>query len=168
VRNPSLHQRVIGISAWLALAACGIVGTACNDNHGVGLITTAPAVVAVTTISPSLVGLTALGGFLCPGFVFSTSFNVVVVSTSQDLTMNQVTLHLLDGTTLGGPSVTIPSPRLNALFGTTLVTAGTTRAFPFQPVFDCSATRPNALGAIVVLADRQGGQQTMSMTAPIR
>jgi hypothetical protein len=168
VRNPSLHQRAMGISAWLALSACGISGAACNDNHGVSLITTAPPVVAATTISPSLIGLTALGGFFCPGFVFSTSFNVIVVSSTQDLTMNHVTLQLLDGTTIGGPSVTIPSPRLNTLFGTTLVTAGTTRAFPFQPVFDCSATRPNALGAIVVLADGHGGQQTMRMTAPIR
>jgi hypothetical protein len=155
----------------LAIAALGVAGSACNDNNRVGLITSVPPVAAVVAISPSLIGLTSLSGFngvACPGFAFSTSFNLVVVSSGVNLAMNNVTLTLLDGTTLGGPTVTIPSGQLNALFGTTLVLAGTSQTFPLKPVFSCSVGKPRAMTATVLLTDERGGQQSEHATAAIR
>ena len=171
MRNPSLHVRAARRRVWLAIAALSVAASACNDNNRVGLITSAPPVAAVVAISPSLIGLTSLSGFNgvgCPGFAFSTSFNLVVVSSRVNLTMTNVTLTLLDGTTLGGPTVTIPSGQLNTMFGTTLVLAGTSQAFPLKPVFSCSVGKPQTMTATVLLADARGEQQTERATATIR
>jgi len=171
VRNPSLHVRAARRGVWLAIAALGVAGSACNDNNRVGLISSVPPVAAVVAISPSLIGLTSVSGFngdACPGFAFSSSFNLVVVSSGVNLTMNKVTLTLLDGTTIGGPTVTIPSGQLNAMFGTTLVLAGTSQTFPLKPVFSCSVGKPQTMSATVLLTDARGGQQTERATAAIR
>lgn len=123
---------------------------------------------AAATISLSPVGLVPLSGLGCPGFVFGTSFNVIVVSSGLDLRMDSVTVHMIDGTNLGGPSVTIPSPQLNAQFGSTIVRAGTSRAFPLTPVFDCIGIRPQFLTATVVLLDQRGTLQTVNATARVQ
>lgn len=167
MRNPSLHERAAGLGVWLAIIGAG---SACDDNRHFDAITTAPPVSVVVTISPSLLGLTSLGGFngpACSGATFAISFNLVVASTNTNLTLNQVTLHLLDGTTLGGPSVTIPGQELTAMFGSTLVPAGATQTFPLQPVFICAVARPQAMTATVLVTDQRGAQQAMGATATI-
>jgi hypothetical protein len=154
----------------LALAVCGLGSAACNDDpvHYSGITTAAPVVVVTTAISPSLIGLTSLSGFQCSGSVFTASFNLVVGAGSQNVTMNELTLHLLDGTNVGGPSVTIPSSQLITLFGTTVIPGGASREFALQPVFPCTVTQPNSLDGVVVLTDQRGTQQTMKVSAAIR
>ncbi len=119
-------------------------------------------------ISPNLIGVTSVGGFGCTGLVFGASFDVIVVASGQDLTVDSMMLHMIDGTNLGGPSVTIPSSQLNAQFGTTIVRAGTSRAFPVQPRFGCSERRPHSLGATVFVKDRHGRHQSLTTTVAVR
>ena len=144
------------------------LGTAACDEASPASLIVAPS----TTIPPALaslgpIGLTTLSQFDCSGFVLNTSFNVIVVSSGQDLTMDRVTLHMIDGTNLGGPSVTIPSSQLNAQFGATLGRAGTSRVFPFDTVFGCTVTPPQSMAASVVLTDQRGISQTVVLTAEI-
>ena len=171
MKNPSLHQRAGHALVMLTLVALGTATAGCDDDRNsvsVSRITMPSSFHAEATISPSLVGLTPLSGFDCSGFAFGTSFNLIVAANAQDVTMNSVTLHLLDGTNLGGPSVTIPSPQLNAQFGSTFVRAGTNRVFPLQPVFACVGREPHSLTATVFVRDQHGAQQTLTVTAVIR
>ena len=150
--------------------AVSAITAACDDPISIGerLVTTASPVSAAATISLGPVGLMPLSGFGCSGFVFGSSFNVIVVSSGLDLTVDSMTLHMIDGTTLGGPSVTIPSPQLNALFGTTIVRAGTSRMFALHPVFGCTGRRPRSLAARVVLLDQRGTLQTVNVIAEVQ
>jgi hypothetical protein len=119
-------------------------------------------------ISLSPVGLSSLSVFGCTGFVFGASFNVIVVANSLDLTFDSMTVHMIDGTNLGGPSVTIPSPQLNAQFGTTIVRAGTRRVFPLSPVFGCTVRRPQFLAGTVLVVDRLGTLQSFGVKAEVQ
>jgi len=119
-------------------------------------------------MSPSFVGLRPLSGFACSGFVFGTSFNLVIAANAQDLTLDSVTIHMIDGTNLGGPSVTIPTPQLAEQFGSTVVPAGTTRAFGLQPVFPCVGSQPHTLTATAVLLDQRRVRRTVTATARVR
>ena len=119
-------------------------------------------------MSPSFVGLRPLSGFACSGFVFGTSFNLVIAANAQDLTLDSVTIHMIDGTNLGGPSVTIPTPQLAEQFGSTVVPAGTTRAFGLQPVFPCVGRQPHTLTATAVLLDQRRVRRTVIATARVR
>ncbi len=170
MKNPSLHERAGHLLLVFGLAGTAVGTAACHDGRlgGISVVGTASPFSAAATISLSPVGLVPLGGFGCSGFVFGTSFNMIVVSSGLDLRMDSLTVHMIDGTNLGGPSVTIPSSQLNAQFGTTLVRAGTSRVFPFNPVFGCAATRPLSIAGTVLLLDQRGTPQTVNVTANVQ
>jgi hypothetical protein len=169
VTTPSL-QRAGFVLLVFGLAGSALGAAACEDGRlgGVSLVTTASPFSSAATLSLSPVALVPLGGFGCSGFVFGTSFNVVVVSSGLDLTIDSLTVHMIDGTNLGGPSVTIPSPQLNTQFGTTIVRAGTSRVFPFNPVFACTARRPQFLAGTVLVVDRRGTLQSFGVKAEVQ
>jgi hypothetical protein len=104
----------------------------------------------------------------CPlGQSFAIPFTLVIVSPSQfDLAMDNVTFHLLDGTNIGTPAVTVPRPGLNSMFGSTLVIG--TSAFSFTLNFGCVVTQPQAIAADVVLVDRAGGTRSLTASAELR
>ena len=170
-----LHQRAGNALVLLTLGTLSVAVAGCDDSHPALLVNTPSSLVttpssfnAVATLSPSFVGLTRLGGFDCSGFVFGTSFNLVVAASAQDLTLDSVTLHMIDGTNLGGPSVTIPTPQLASQFGSTVVRAGTTRAFGLRPVFPCVGSQPHSLTATAVLLDQHRVRRTLTVTARVR
>ena len=170
-----LHQRAGNALVLFTLGTLGVTSAGCDDSHPALLVTTPSSLVttpssfnATATMSPSFVGLTPLSGFDCPGFVFGTSFNLVVAGSAQDLTLDSVTLHMIDGTNLGGPSVTIPNPQLAAQFGSTVVRAGTTRVFGLRPVFPCVGRQPQFLTATAVLMDQRRVRRTLTATTSVR
>ena len=170
MKNPSLHKRAGHVLLMLSLAVSAISTAACDDpvSRGESLVTTASPVSAAATISLGPVGLVPLSGFGCSGFVFGSSFNVIVVSSGLDLTVDSMTLHMIDGTNLGGPSVTIPTPQLARQFGSTVVRAGSTRVFGLRPVFPCVGRQPHSLTATAVLMDQRRVQRTLTATAAVR
>ena len=109
----------------------------------------------ITFISPS--------GVPCPlgGFVFNPSLHLVVTAGVQDVTLNSVTIHMIDGSNLGGPSITVPQPELAARFGSTLIVSTATRDFALRPDFGCIARVPTALRGSAVLVDQRGVPQTI-------
>lgn len=135
-----------------------IISAACYDSpRGVRLTTGASPLTPAGNVAPNPIRLTPLGGGLCPGAVgFGTSFNLVLSAGADDLTLDSVTLHLLDGSNVGGPSVTIPSLELSSQFGSTVIRAGTTRAFAFRPTFGCVAFQPRFIRGHARLLDRRG------------
>jgi hypothetical protein len=124
-----------------------------------------PSQVIVASIFPAQLPIVTVSSTECGGGVraFSTAFDLVLVPTSGSFSVDRVTFRLLDGTSLGGPMVTIGSPQLVTMFGTTLVSAR--RTFPFSPRFGCSNSEPKSMDGEVRLVDRFGTVSTIAIRA---
>lgn len=96
----------------------------------------------------------------CVVTVPATDLILAITSTSSSVFLDSVTVHLNDGTNLGGPSVTFPRTGLDAQFGTTLVSAGSTRAFTFGSALTCKGVQSARTDAIVV--DMAGQRHSIS------
>ena len=82
----------------------------------------------------------------------------LAVTAASNVFLDSVTVHLNDGTNLGGPSVTFPRAGLDARFGSTLVSAGTTRRFMLASAVACQpAGSPQADLILIDAAGQRHG-----------
>jgi len=169
VTNDNLQKRALRALIILVLGGLGVGVAGCDDSDVVQTSDlTAPSRFHAEATGPTIVSVNQLSVLDCSGFVFTTPFDLAVTASTADLTMNSATFRLIDGTTLGGPSVTIPTPQLNARFGSTFVRAGTTRVFGLEPVFTCTPHRPQFITATAVVTDPNGVSQALTVTAQIQ
>jgi hypothetical protein len=146
------------VVAAVAIAACD---NTTNGSRGSIAFSPTPAIAA--QFSPPTLPIALVTNTCASSLVFAPGFNLVIVQTGPvGLFMDQVTLHLLDGTNVGGPSITFPRSQLNAMFGSMLVVD--TRAFGFQPQFGC-VLKPVGIVADVVLIDGEGSRRSVSVKA---
>jgi hypothetical protein len=128
--------------------------------------------VAIVSFAPPTIVLSPVGTFACPGVApFVTSFNLIVDGRATgDLFLDAVGFRFIDGSSIGRTPLFswFTAPELNSRFGQTLIVGGTTRAFAFAPQFGCDPFRPQTVFADVTLRDRNGAQQQMSVSSPIR
>lgn len=148
------------------VSACAFSGCDRSTAPGVGLGPgpVLPGGLAITAprIASSSVALCATRGLL------TTDLNVVVSSTGAGLFVDQVSLHLIDGTNIGGPAVTFPQADLNARFANTVVVAGSSRTFGLTPTFTCGRSAPRSIHGVVGVVDAHGRRSVMtaSVTLP--
>jgi hypothetical protein len=156
--------RRIQILGFAIALAVGLA--ACDDQERSGA-----AVAFVPTSSSSLPAVTAsispgiapgIGGFACPGGPIASTFQIVI-SASQTVDLDQVSIQMIDGSHLGGPMVTFPSPLLTSQFSSRRILAGTTRTFMFRPQFICGATRPQAVSAQIFYMNSTGAVQGITI-----
>jgi hypothetical protein len=150
----------------IAIVVAALVVVACeNTTSGSRAdIGFSPTAAIAAQISPQTLPFAVFTSACAVGPVFTTGFDLVIVQTRPvNVFMDRVTLHLLDGTNLGGPSITFPRSQLNAMFGSTLVVG--TRAFPFRPQFACGLRRPGSIAADVLLIDAEGSGRSVSVNA---
>jgi hypothetical protein len=170
--NSPTRLRKSAVHAVIALnfGMLGVLISACdNPPDKTLLLNTATSFTPAGTFSPNPIRLAPGGGPECPGgFAFSTRLNLIITAGVHDLTLDSVTLHMIDGTNLGGPSVTIQSPELATLFGSMFIHAGTTRAFALQPAFECMANQPRSLRGDASVFDNQGRRQTLPLEGSIQ
>src|SRR5262249_5518821 len=97
----------------LLLVSCG--GGVDGSFTGSGMAVSPTAVVAVTPTffaEPVILISSCLdGSALVPAVT-------LVVTSSSSSALDTVTLHLIDGANVGGPTVTFPNATLTGLFGT--------------------------------------------------
>ena len=108
----------------LVLALSGCEGTT-------AFISASPVIggVAVSaTIGPPPVGV----GYLNATTVHLVPACTVVIFAVRTIDVHHMTLNMIDGSNLGGPSITIPQAELARQFGTTIVSAGTKRSYQLQ------------------------------------
>jgi hypothetical protein len=122
--------------------------------------------VAIVSFAPPTLVLSPVSGFTC-----LTSFNLVVDARAVgDLFLDAAAFRFIDGSSIGRTPLFswFTAPQLNTLFGQTLIVGGTSRSFPFSPQFGCDGFRPQTVFADVTLRGRNGTQQQMSVSSPIR
>jgi hypothetical protein len=150
----------------LAIVVAALAVSACDDavNNRGSSIVFAPTAEIVAQLSPQSLSIAGFTSSCAVNPVFTTGFDLLIVQTHPSNSfLDQVTIHLLDGTNLGGPQITFPRAELNSLFGSTLVVS--TRAFAFRPQFVCGLGRPRSINADVVLIDANGSTRNLSVSA---
>jgi hypothetical protein len=151
----------------VAIVVAALTLAACEDAKHVRdtSIAFSPTPEIAAQFSPQFLSVGLVTSSCAVSPVFTTGFNLVIFQ-EQPSFLDQVTLHLLDGTNMGGPSITFPRSQLNGMFGSTLV--GGSRAFSFQPQFACGLGRPGSIRADIVLIDPNGSHRHVSVSAAFR
>jgi hypothetical protein len=94
------------------------------------------------------------------GFPFAATASVcpfdLIVGASRTVTLDHVTVELIDGTNLGGPMIPVPPPRTTGHSGPAVIIGGTTRTFGFQPFFPCSHLVGNVVSVRAFFVDDDG------------
>jgi hypothetical protein len=150
----------------IAIVVAALVAVACeNTTSGSRAnIGFSPTAAIAAQILPQTLPFAAVTTACAVGPVFTTGFDLVIAQTGAvNVFVDRVTLHLLDGSNVGGPSITFPRSQLTAMFGSTLL-AGT-RVFSFLPQFACLLRRPGSITADVLLMDAEGNVQSVSVNA---
>ena len=156
-----LHR---GPLAAICVGVLGLITAGCDDLPEHARMVNAADFRPGLSVEPNPIRFTPIvGAFPCTngGFAVETPFHLIVSAGVRDLTLDSVTIHMIDGSNLGGPSVTIPQPELARRFGSTLITAGTSRDFALRPDFGCVARVPSALRGSALLLDPRGVPQTI-------
>src|SRR5205085_10985011 len=83
----------------VTLGMSGFLTAACDPSPAsVALVSSASSFTAGGNFSPTPIPLSPLGGVRCPGgFAFGTSIQLIITAGARDLTLDRLTLHLLDG-----------------------------------------------------------------------
>jgi hypothetical protein len=152
---------------WLLTGTLGLLLAACDrETHPFSqLQVIGPTLSSRTAIVPPMLVLSPVSGGRCP---LTTAFDLVIDHPGRlDVFLDQVTVRLLDGSSVGGSPVLLSSADLEARFGSRHVRSGTTRRFGLQPRFGCEAFFPRSVRTDVVLRDAAGVVQTMTLVVPI-
>src|SRR5262249_30254979 len=147
---------VLAALAAIALPACSGAATTTTGPSPAPIVTATMVESAAAAPQPP-----TFTGHLCATptvqltpffFIGGRPFDIVVVP-SQQVDMMRLTLALIDGSHVGGPTITFPQAELNAQFGSTIVLPGT-RTFTVQPAFTCATAPITRIGATMWLIDR--------------
>ena len=143
---------------------------ACNDDKAVsGGVFQGGSITFTTAILPQQLGVTPFVAAGCPLIpAFSTQFDLVLNTIgSGSIFLQEMTLQLGNGESLGGSPLLVSANDLAARFGSTVVRAGTRRTFTFFPQFTCVGFQPRSLLANVIIVDQIGTRHTQTMTVPV-
>jgi len=139
----------------------------CDDASGAGKYTNlgvfVPTNAIVARISLNVLPLPTFTG-ACPlNGTFPSAVDLVVTPSRDPFSIGTVTLHMIDGSNLGGPGITFPTSQLVQMFGTTSIVQR--RIFTFRPEFTCHGSRPQSIKADVIVIDGSGMARGFEATA---
>jgi hypothetical protein len=161
---------VITRTAFLFFGTLTIVTAACSDTDTASMSPTSPGFAYDLSVTPSSVALAPASVFGGVGasscLTWEAAFDLVVRNFgASDLFLDEATFQLIDGTTLGGPMIPVPSGDLNRRFGQLRIHPGRTRVFRFHERFGCGAGTPRRLrvGARLVGSGGDGSYATIEV-----
>jgi hypothetical protein len=148
---------------------CGtltIVTAGCSATDTAPMSLMNPSAAYDVSVAPSSVVMgPASGGFVTASC--TANFDLIVRNFgASDLFLDEATFQLIDGTTLGGPMIPIPSPELSSRFGQLLIRPGRTRTFRFHERFGCGTKRPRWLRVDARLVGSGGGSSYATVEVP--
>src|SRR3954468_3726450 len=118
------------------------------------------AVLAVAPAGPTSFAVCGGGGF------FRSGLTLVVSSARANVAVGDVTLHMSDGTNIGGPGVTVPQLQL-AGGAPTVVLAGGSRSFLLTPALACGFGAPRMIHADIAVLEAGGTRGVIHATAAL-
>lgn len=162
------RSHTLRIAQILAAAAIAAGAAGCVDNSAFMPVapTNAPGVVEVITPASGTVAVSAVPSCLGQRF-FAPDLSLAVTARQSNVFLDQVTIHLLDGTNVGASLVSFSRSGLEATFGNTLIRSGATRTFGLRPSFDCFFRQNRLLQADIFIVDPNGIRRSMIATATL-
>jgi hypothetical protein len=146
----------------LLVSAAGVC-LSCDDASTAGKYTNFAAFEPTDAIgvrlSVNALSLSIFSGVCSPGTRLTTGVDLVVTASRGPFSLDTVTLHMIDGSNLGGPGITFPSSQLVQMFGTTSV--ADTRVFTLRPEFTCHGSIPRSVEANVIVVDGSGNAKAL-------
>ena len=154
----------------LIVGILGLLTAGCDDGSPARLLNVATTSFAPDgRFSPNPITLTPFTNTGCGGgFAFANPFHLIISAGVHDLTLHHVTIHMIDGTNIGGPSITIPQSEFAAQSASLFIHAGTTHDFVVRPDFGCFTTRPRRLLGNAFLLDPFGVMQTIAFDGTVQ
>lgn len=144
------------------------------DGMGSGVLNPTPIDTAsnasILGFDTSFVTVRSVGDPVCPTrppLVGSIGMHVAADGV-LDVSLAQVQMTFTDTAGLPAPAVTLPAPALVAQFGSTLIPAGSRRAFPLSFPFGCDTGRAGTLVIAVVVTDENGRDRTAEARVAVR
>ena len=167
---PTLPQGAVHAVAVLSIGMLGLITAGCYDLPEHAPMVNAADFRPFVSLAPTPITFAPLSVFPCTGggFVFDPSLQLVITAGVSDVTFDSVTIHMIDGSNLGGPSITVPQPELAARFGSTLIVSTSTRDFALRPDFGCVTVLPTALQTTAVVVDSGGVPQTVVLRGSVQ
>jgi hypothetical protein len=156
-RRPGDANRV-SAAACMCAAALALTLSACTDQAAVG-VGIAPSRVLIASPIPVSASISATGGIDAPAFEIG-------VFAARPVDLEFVTIHMVNGTNLGGPSITFPKANLTSQFGSRRIPSGVTRPFTFLPRFNCCYAVPQFVSADVGVIDLEGTHHVVTIRGP--
>jgi hypothetical protein len=160
-----MRTRILGGGVMLlslALGGCDCDHHRCGGPFAAGITTAGvsrAAAPVVVFISPSIFGPAV--------FVAGVTSPIIDlrIEASTTVDLDRVTIHMIDGTNLGGPMVTVPRADLVGQFGNIRILGGSIRTFRFHPKFD-RKTPPRSVAADITVMDSRGVAHTVTAESP--
>lgn len=120
-------------------------------------------------IAPPLISSRPTGQSACPDvspFVGSLTMNIRAAGLG--LRLHEVRLVFTDINGLTAPPITLPAPVLTSQFGSTLIAARSTRAFPFSFPLGCFSRHAGTLVIVIVTVDERGREVTNELRVGVQ
>ena len=154
----SLAARRLACAA--ILMALSVASSACDRPNGGSLdVQLLPSTLRpVVLIRPGLHSL-------CSSFAHATPIFDLIIQASTTVTLDRVSIELIDGSNLGGPAIPIPQPRVTTPLSPTVILPGTTTTLPFQVPFSCAQVVGRGVGVTAVFIDADGVTHFVGTTA---
>ena len=118
---------------------------------------------------------TSATGFGMSDSVTASSARPVVGSLTMNiraaglgLRLHEVRLVFTDINGLTAPPITLPAPVLTSQFGSTLIAARSTRAFPFSFPLGCFSRHAGTLVIVIVTVDERGREVTNELRVGVQ
>ncbi len=144
---------------------------ACNTNSpgaGRGGLISSPSASLAVGIAPVSMPLIPITRASCPMTQpFSTSFDLFVSPSADEVVIDGVTLRFVDGFGVNS-RLFFSTKDLMLLFGNTRILTGTRRAFTLRPEFGCGLSAPRSVVVIVDLLDVRGVRHEATATATLQ
>src|SRR3954470_1213594 len=141
----SMIATINGAAFACTALAFSLVLTGCDAAFTTGAAI-APAGVVVVNAVLAVVPTGSTSFAVCGGAFFRSGLTLVVSSARANVSVGDVTLHMSDGTNIGGPGVTVPQLQL-AGGAPTVVLAGGSRSFLLTPALACGFGAPRMIHA---------------------
>jgi hypothetical protein len=157
------HFTTRGSKTMVAMAAIALLASAgCDRTTTVAGIAPAPVLVATARLITTPLAF-APSTYCANVALLTPNVSLIITSAGSDVFVDELTLHLLDGSNIGGPGITVPPAGFSGGF----VRAGTSRTFVLTPTFKCGVSSPQAIHGDVVLMDPAGMRTSLSTTASL-
>jgi len=105
----------------------------------------------------------------CPDIPpFFVPFAITLGARDVDVSLDALRLRFADVDGVTMPQVTLPQPSLTTRFGSTVVSAQSSRTFPFEFRFGCGTRRAGTLIIIVDTRDSRGRPTSTELKATVQ